>query len=203
MALMRLSLIAMFMAATVAAWGQAPKGGSPSFATIYDGQVTMIEREVLGLAEKMPADKYDFAPPSGVIPGATFDGVRTYGQQVRHLATTIYDAASSILNEKPPVDTGGPNENGPASMKTKEESIAYLRGALTYAHKAMHSLTAENILQPGGPPYATSSRMSAATFIAQHTYDHYGQMVVYARMNGVIPGGGPAPSAPKGKGKAK
>ena len=75
-------------------------------AQIYDGQVTTIEREVLGLAQKMPADRYNFAPATGSPPNGTFDGVRTFALQVRHIATIMYHISGSVLGgEKPPVDT--------------------------------------------------------------------------------------------------
>ncbi len=90
---------------------------------VFDDQVSTVQREVLGLAEKMPADKYDFAPTS---PG-TFTGVRTYALQVRHIATYIYRIAASVSGEKAPVEIG-PTDNGPDSLKTKDEIIAYFQG---------------------------------------------------------------------------
>src|SRR5690349_3027638 len=71
-------------------------------AKVFDDQISTIEREVLGLAQKMPADKYDFAPAS---PG-TFTGVRTYALQVRHIATEIFRIAEALNGEKAPVEIG-------------------------------------------------------------------------------------------------
>jgi uncharacterized damage-inducible protein DinB len=166
-------------------------------ADIYDGQVTSIEREVFGLANKMPADKFDFAPTNG-----TYTGVRTFGAQVRHIATVMYMISSSVLDEKAPVDLG-PTDDGPVSLKTKDQIMAYFKGAIDYSHKAMRSLTKENQLDMVRSPFGPgkSSRLSSAAFIGLHSYDHYGQMVVYARANGVIPGNAPADAKGKGKGK--
>ncbi len=171
----------LFLALTVcpAAFAADP------IAQLYDGQVSTVEREILGLAQAMPADKYDFAPTNG-----TFTGVRTFGLQTRHVATEIYALASAILGEKPPVDTGA-TDNGPDSLKTKDQIVDYFKGALAFAHKAMNSLTQQNMLDPvRGVPGGT--RLGAAAFLTYHSYDHYGQMVVgqmvvYGRMNGVIP----------------
>lgn len=165
---------------------------------IYDGQVSSIEREVLGLAQKMPADKYSFAPTNG-----TFTGVRTFARQVRHLATVIYMISSSVSGEKPPVDIG-PTDDGPEAMTTKEQIIPYFQGAVAFAHKAMQSLTVANQMDQVKSPFGrgTMPRIGAAAFLGLHTYDHYGQMVVYARMNGVVPGNAP-PADAKGKAKAK
>ncbi len=194
---MRTALILALLSS--AAFAQNPTG----LAQVFDNQISMIDREVLGLARKMPADKYSFAPATGTPPAGTFDGVRNFGQQVRHIATEIYNASSSVLNgEKPPVDVGT-TDDGPANLTTKDQIIPYFEGAIAFAHKAMRSITAENALQPVPPPFAQPTRAAAASFIGWHTYDHYGQMVVYARLNGITPGNAPSPAPVKGKGKTK
>ena len=161
---------------------------------IYDGQVKSIEGDILRLAEAMPADKYDFAPTAGA-----FKGVRTYAQQVRHLATVIYMLAGAALGQKPPVDTGK-DDDGPASVRTKAQLVEYLRGSIAFAHKAMATLTQKNELDDIPSPFEAGKmkRLEAASEIAWHSFDHYGQMVVYARMNGVIPPSSmPAPAPAK------
>jgi hypothetical protein len=50
-------------------------------------------------------------------------------------------------------------------------------------------------------PQNQATKAGAAAFMGLHSYDHYGQMVVYARLNGITPGGAPAGGAAKGKGK--
>jgi hypothetical protein len=164
-------------------------------AKVLDNQVGNVENDVLRLALAMPADKFDFAPTNG-----TFTGVRTYAVQVKHIATVMYQCASAVLHEKAPVDLG-PTDNGPENLKTKDQIIDYLKGAIAYAHKAMASVNEKNLMEQGPSPFGrgTMSRFEAANFIGFHSFDHYGQMVVYARMNGVIPGAPPA--APKGKSK--
>jgi hypothetical protein len=179
----------------------APVVFGQGFAQIYDNQVNTIEREVLGLAQKMPADKYDFAPKTGSPPNGVFDGVRTFGQQVKHTATYMYMISSSVLNgEKPPVDIGT-TDDGPENLRTKDQILEYFRGAIAFSHKAMQSLTVENAFQATPPPIARPQRLAAAAFLGMHSFDHYGQMVVYARMNGITPG--PEPGAGKGKAKGK
>ena len=168
--------------------------GAEALAKVFDDQVSTVEREVLGLAQKMPADKYDFAPTNG-----TFTGVRTYALQVRHIATYIYRISASVSGEKAPVEIG-PTDNGPDTLKTKDQIIDYFKGALAFAHKAMGTITEKNMYDQVPSPFGrgTMTRLAAAAFLGQHSYDHYGQMVVYSRMNGVFPGGGPPPA---GKGK--
>lgn len=159
-----------------------------------------MEREVLGLAQKMPADRYNFAPATGAPPDATFEGVRTFALQVRHIATVLYQLSAGILDERPPVDIGA-GDDGPNSLQTKDQIIEYFQGAIAFAHKAARSITPENALTPIRPVDGRTNRAAAAAFMGLHSYDHYGQMVVYARMNGITPGN--APAGAKGKGKAK
>jgi hypothetical protein len=171
--------------------------GAEGLGKVFDDQVSTVEREVLGLAQKMPADKYDFAPTG---PG-TFTGIRTYALQVRHIATYVYRISASVSGEKAPVEIG-PTDNGPDTLKTKDQIIDYFKGALAFAHKAMGTLNEKNMYDQVPSPFGrgTMTRVAAAAFLGQHSYDHYGQMVVYSRMNGVVPGGGPPPDG-KGKGK--
>jgi uncharacterized damage-inducible protein DinB len=155
---------------------------APTVAQVYDNQVTTVERDVVPLAEAMPADKYDFAPTDG-----EFKGVRTFAQQVKHLATVIYMVSAAAQKEKPPVDVS--SENGPDSVAGKDQIVAYLKGALTYAHKAALALNERNQLELVKSPFGNSqvTRASVVGIVAWHSMDHYGQMVVYARMNGVVP----------------
>ena len=148
-----------------------------------DRQVTMIEKELVPLADAMPADKFDFAPTNGA-----FSGVRTFQQQVEHVAAVIY-AVSAAVMEQPNPSEMGKGENGPASLKTKDDTVKYLKDAFAYAHKAMGTITDRNATESIKPPYGTrpAPRFSIATEVVWHSFDHYGQMVVYARMNGIVP----------------
>lgn len=172
--------IALFCTAAFAA------ADAPTLGQILDSQFRNADREIVPLAEAMPADKYNFAPTNG-----EFTGVRTFALQVRHLATYVYLTSSAILGEHPPVDIGPSSNdfNGPDSLRTKEQIVDYLKGAVAYGHKALLSITDKNFLDQvsrsgGGPKMA---RIAAATFLMYHNMDHFGQMVEYARMNGIIP----------------
>jgi hypothetical protein len=150
-------------------------------ASMYLHQVKLVEDDALSLARAMPAEKYDFAPSQGA-----FTGVRTFGEQVRHLATMIYMTAAIVLEEKSPYEPG-PGDNGPASITSKEEVLEYLQGSLAYARKAMSSLTKQNQLDTVKTYFGPMARSAVAAGVAYHGFNHYGQMVVYARMNGVVP----------------
>jgi uncharacterized damage-inducible protein DinB len=135
------------------------------------------------LAEAMPADKYNFAPKGGA-----FDGVRTFSQQMTHIAAVLYSVSAIILGEKNPSDSGK-DENGPASIAGKEAVVKYLKDAFAYSHKAMQSLTDRNFTELVPSPFGSGKvpRASLVALLAWHSFDHYGQSVVYARMNGIVP----------------
>jgi hypothetical protein len=154
--------------------------GAEGVAQIFDSQVKGLENDVVPLAEAMPADKYDFAPAAGA-----FKGVRTFAGQVKHL-TVIYMLSGAVLGEKPPVDVGK-DDSGPAAVRTKAQLVEYLRGSLAYAHKAIGTLTEKNLTDDVAFGEGKTKRLAAASMIVWHSFDHFGQMVVYARMNGVIP----------------
>ena len=137
--------------------------------------------EFTGAADAMPEDKYSFAPTSG-----EFKGVRTFAQQVKHVAAVNYAFGSSILQEKPPVDTN--EEKGPDSVKSKAEIMQYLKDSFAYLHKALASITDKNQLdQVTLFGEMKAARLSVGAFSTAHPFDHYGQMVVYLRMNGIVP----------------
>lgn len=155
--------------------------GADPVTDMYLHQVDLVEQNVLTLAKAMPADKYDFVPAQG-----SFRDARTFGEQVRHTATMIYMTAAIVLGERSPYGPGKDN-NGPDSVHSKDECLKFLEASLEYARRAARSLNRENHLDPVRTFFGQQSRAEVAAGIAFHSYDHYGQMVVYARMNGVIP----------------
>jgi hypothetical protein len=153
-----------------------------SIAQVMDHSVTGVENEFVPAAGAMPEDKYSFAPTSG-----EFKGVRTFAQQVKHVAAVNYLVGAAILEEKPPVELG--NENGPDSVKTKADIEKFLKDSFAYAHKAVGTIDEANLLKPIKSPFGQNmvTRLGMATVIVGHCFDHYGQMVEYLRMNGVVP----------------
>jgi len=154
-----------------------------SIAALVDQHVSTIEKLVIEAAEAMPNDKFNFTPARLHLPGGAYDGVRTFAVQVRHIAASNYFLWSSLTGDKLP--DGLKDGNGPESLKTKAEIIQFLKDSFALGHKAAATLTPENMLQI--PEGSKSSRLHRAEFGVAHAYDHYGQMVEYLRMNGIIP----------------
>jgi uncharacterized damage-inducible protein DinB len=152
----------------------------PTVGEVLDSQFRIWDQEIISTVEAMPGDKFDFAPTAG-----EFKGARTFGQQAKHLAAVIYDFSASVLGEKAPADTGKLNE-GPESLRTKAQIVEYVRGALAYGHKAVLSVTEKNQLNRAERG-SQSTPLYKAVFLMSHSMDHYGQMVEYLRMNGIVP----------------
>lgn len=149
--------------------------------------LNIFEQDFMGVAQAMPADKYAFAPKAATFTtaqGAKFDGVRTFAQQISHVTTANYYFASKILGEKMPVDP-----KSIQSLTTKEELLKAAADSFAYAHKALATITAENAYTTIEGVDGLHTRSVVASFIAAHGYDHYGQMVEYLRMNGIVPPG--------------
>jgi hypothetical protein len=131
----------------------------------------------------MPEDKFNFSPESLNIPGADYKGVRTFALQVRHVAASNYALWSPLTGDRFPDDFMG--GNGPENLKTKGDIINFLKDSFALGHKAAATLTTENMLEP--TENSKSLRLHRATFAVAHAFDHYGQMVEYLRMNGIVP----------------
>ncbi len=169
---------------TVAAAAQAPKPKQDhrTVTQILNQTVTNLEEEFTPAADAMPEDKYGFAPTNG-----EFKGVRTFAEQIKHVAAVNFELGAAILQEKPPVDLNG--EAGPASIITKADILKYLKDSFAYVHKAISTINEKNLAQTVRSPFGEGmvSRLGLATSVSWHGYDHYGQMVVYLRMNGIVP----------------
>ena len=143
--------------------------------------LNIAKGEFVSAADAMPEDKYSFAPSTG-----EFKGVRTFAEQVKHVAAVNYIFGASILQEKPPVDTG--EEKGHANVKSKAEIMKFLNDSFAYLHKALDSISDKNQLdQVTLFGEMKMARSSVGAFACAHPMDHYGQMVEYLRMNEIVP----------------
>jgi len=141
---------------------------------------TMIEQSFLSLAEAMPAEKYGFKPTDG-----EFKQARTFGEQVKHVACANFAFFNEIEKKEPPAECA---TGGPSPAKTKAELMAYLRESFDYAQRVLRTMTLANALDPAGGPYGgASTRLGLTTLAVWHASDHYGQLVVYLRLNGIVP----------------
>ena len=159
--------------------------GPPTLTSVLQTQLVIAEFEIVATADAMPEDKYSFAPTNG-----EFKGVRTFAQQVKHIANTNNRLFGPILGQPAPAPTSQfEAENGPDSIQTKAQIMQYLRDSFAMGHKAIDTITAENGFTPlkDSPTSFLRTPAAIAVFVPAHAMDHYGQMVEYLRMNGIIP----------------
>ncbi|HEV2115572.1 MAG TPA: DinB family protein [Terriglobales bacterium] len=139
-----------------------------------------IEGSFLGVAEAMPESKYDFIPTGG-----NFEGVRSFGEQVKHVACAQFAFFNEFEGKQPPADC---EKGGHNPAKTKAELIAYLKQSFDYSNRVLATLSAKNALDRVEGRYAgPNTKLGISVIAVWHITDHYGQMVEYLRMNGMVP----------------
>jgi hypothetical protein len=151
-------------------------------AKSFDAMLKGFEEEMVPLAKAMPAEKYDFAPSAAIfVPGqgSEFATVSTFRSMVLHVAEANYSYGGALSGMKPDVDV-----KGLANIKSKDEAVAALVASFVFAHKAMGTLTVQNAFES---VHGVQTRATLAGSLVAHANDHYGQLVEYLRMNGIVP----------------
>lgn len=185
-----LCVISLCSIAVTAQMGAPAKGPAPGTiatpAKAFDSQLNLIEEEMMSAVKAMPAEQFGFAPSAAIFVPAQktdFDKVRTFAQQATHVAEANYFFYNIVSGLKPDGDIKGIEK-----LTKKEDVVAALAGSFAFAHKAIASLTPANsfeVIKSPEPGFQT--RGTLASFGISHCWDHYGQMVVYLRMNGLVP----------------
>lgn len=166
-----------------AASAQSALPSEPRAATrVILDMISSTEKQVIGVATEMPAEKYEFAPTEGA-----FRGVRNFARQIKHAAAVHYLVAASILGE--PITADMSDERGPDSAKTKAEVLKYLEDSFAYLKRAASTIDDKNAFAPikGVFGSAPDTRIGLIVVAVSHTSNHYGQVVEYLRMNGLVP----------------
>ena len=156
----------------------------PTVASVLNGVYGAVEQQVVSAAEAMPEDKYGFAPTNG-----EFKGVRTFAEEVKHIGFANHLFFGPLMGETIDTKNVQAESNGPAELKTKAQILQYLKDSFALGHKALSTITAENqvtLLDKPALPFL-NTRLAIANIATFHPMDHYGQMVEYLRMNGIVP----------------
>jgi len=111
--------------------------------------------------------------------------VRTFAGQIMHLATDNILIWSAINGD--PVRADIEDVNGPKSIKTKNDIIEYLKSSFAIGRKEISTLTTQNAMDMIDFRGRKLPKLDLAFYALTHANEHYGQMVVYLRMCGVIP----------------
>jgi hypothetical protein len=151
-------------------------------AKSFNEMLSGFEGEMVPLAKAMPAEKFDFAPSAAIFvsgQGSEYTGVSTFRAMVLHVASANYYYGNLVSGIKPDVDV-----KALADIKDKDKAIAALEASFVFAHKAMGTLTAQNAFES---VHGSATKASLAGGLVAHANDHYGQLVEYLRMNGIVP----------------
>jgi hypothetical protein len=162
---------------------QVQQVAPPTIASVVDRDISDVEKQMIDLAEAMPEDKFNFSPETLHIPASEYQGVRSFAFALKHVAASNWFIWSPLTGEKLPEGLG--NGNGPDNLTKKSEILKFLKDSFALGHRAAGTLTIENMLQTAGN--SKSTRLRLAEFGVAHAYDHYGQLVEYLRMNGIVP----------------
>lgn len=175
---------------------RAQMGAEPSAAAIgkamdpakaLDAMLSSYEEECMGVLKAMPAEKYGFAPSTATFvteQGAKFDGVRTFAQQATHVLQANYYFYGLVGGTKPEA-----NMKAISAMTTKDQIVPAMQAGFAFAHKAIATITQANAFTTFKGADGMNTRATLAAFGVAHGFDHYGQMIEYLRMNGVLPPG--------------
>lgn len=148
----------------------------------FDALLKIYEGEMMDLVNAMPADKYDFAPSQAIFKpeqSTKYEGVRTFGQMVGHVAQANYYFYGAAGGGKPDVDV-----KAIGSMKSKDELVKALAASFAFAHQQIANLAAQNAF---ASVKGDQTKASLVAFGIAHGFDHYGQLAEYLRMNGIVP----------------
>jgi len=185
----RMLCVAMFCLASAMLAQKVEQGkaatGMPTLSSAIDKEISNLENQFVAAVEAMPEDKFNASPEDLNLAGSQFKGVRTFATQVRHVAADNFAIWAPLTGKPEPAGINAPN--GPEEMKNRAEILKFLKDSFSYSHQAVSSLTSENALGTVEFRGRKVTRISLVVLALTHISDHYGQMVEYLRMNGIVP----------------
>jgi uncharacterized damage-inducible protein DinB len=178
----RLSFLSAILAAAPVAVFAQPSAATPD-NPISDSEkrvYAMLSSVVISAAEKMPEENYSFRPTPEV---------RSFGQLVGHLADANYFFCSSASGETKPAS------DAEKSKTKKADLVSALKDAVAYCNKTYAAMTDAKGSQMMKMMNLDMAKLSVLAGNFAHNYEHYGNMVTYMRIKGIVP-----PSSEKGAG---
>jgi uncharacterized damage-inducible protein DinB len=152
-------------------------------ASVLNKHMDWMEHDFVPAVEAMPEEKFFWAPKVG-----EFQGIRSFSEQVLHVAEVNFALSATILGEKPPAEADLPGHNS-ETKTTRSGVIQYLKDSFIYTHRALSSITEKNSRSPVKHPFfdMMTTRLGLGIVVIAHPFNHYGQMVEYLRMNNIVP----------------
>ena len=173
---MRIFCTLAILAPSLLAQDAIPK----TIADSVEDTLRYAEGQFLTIVEAMPEAKFSFVPIVG-----NFADARSFAEQVKHVACAQFAFFNEIEGKTPPEAC---ERGGPSRASTKAELIRYLRDSFDYGNRVLATIDSQNALERVEGRYAgPSTRLGMAVTAVWHVTDHYGQIVEYLRMNGIVP----------------
>ena len=164
-----------------------PSETSPTVAAVVDKEISNLESLLVSAAEAMPEEKFNSSPENLKLEGAEFKGVRTFADQIKHVAADNFAIWAPLTGKPEPAGVNSPS--GPAEMKSRAEIIRFLKDSFAFAHKAAAGMTPENTTDVVEFRGNKVTRLYLMILAFSHANDHYGQLVEYLRISGIVPPG--------------
>jgi hypothetical protein len=177
----------LFVSGFLAPFLRIPRGqnsaAASETASVLNKHMEWMERDFVPAAEAMPDDKFFWAPKTG-----EFQGVRSFGEQILHVADVNFVLSAAIVGEKRPRETDSAGHKS-ETLKTRSAVLEYLKDSFAFTHRALSSITEQNARLPLKHPIfdIMTTRLGLGIVAIAHPFNHYGQMVEYLRMNNIIP----------------
>ena len=163
---------AMAMAAVMLTAGLAAAQDNPMIAALK-AQQALFAGNLVKSAAKVPESDYAFKPTPEV---------RSFGELVGHVANANYMICSMALGEKSPATA-----DYEKTAKTKADLEKALAGAIAYCEGALAKLTASSAMEEVKFFSGNTPRLGVFAFNNSHNMEHYGNMVTYMRIKGIVP----------------
>jgi len=165
--------VSFIFAGNIIAKDHHEKSGDPYIDLIL-GQVAFMEGRITSLAEAIPEDKYSWSPG---------EGVRTTAGQLAHTIGAAYGIPSMMGGEMP----SHINREIDKTMTEKDEILKNLKASFESVKKFLNNYDTANYEEIVETPFGKFSQRTMILILNNHYHEHLGQLIVYARVNGIIP----------------
>ena len=150
----------------------AVKPADPEVKVVLDSW-NEIGRKLIAMAEDFPEDKYDFKPTPAE---------RSFAEQLLHAAGSCYYFTNPVMGQKPPAEDPKRDQ-----YKTKADIVAFVKKSVADGSAALQSKGEKGLMETVVYGDQRARVLDIAYGIIEHSGEHYGQLVVYYRLAGLVP----------------
>lgn len=174
-----LALAILLLTLTCIAQAQTADATAPSLKGFYD----YGKRNIIGAAEKMPAENFSFKPTPEV---------RSFAELFGHIINTNYFACAALKGE----GNTHKDDDFEKTAKTKEEVVKAVKAVFDYCDGAFKNLTDGTLKETTKSGTRDVPKASPVVLVVAHDMEHYGNIVTYMRLKGIVPPSSEAAPAP-------